>query len=65
VTNPEGWLAEEKAYRYVRTAVQDLLHDRPEEAAVMIRRLEKEYQQLQVGKRALSTVTTEQIEPSR
>jgi hypothetical protein len=59
------WLGEEKAFRYVRATVEDLLHDRPEEAAAVIGRLEKEYQQLQAGKRAPSTVKTERIEPSR
>jgi hypothetical protein len=59
------WVGEEKAYRYVLATVQDLLHDRPEEAAAVIGRLDKEYQQLQAGKRAPSTVKTERIEPSR
>jgi hypothetical protein len=59
------WVGEEKAYRYVLATVQDLLHDRPEEAAGVIGRLDKEYQQLQAGKRAPSTVKTERIETSR
>jgi hypothetical protein len=58
------WVGEEKAYRYILSTVQDLLHDRPEESAAVIGRLDKEYQQLQAGKRAPS-VTTERIEPSR
>jgi hypothetical protein len=59
------WSGEEKAYRFILSTVQDLLRDRPEEAAAVIGRLEKEYQQLQAGKRTPSTVKTERIEPSR
>jgi hypothetical protein len=35
---------EEWSYRHILAIVEEILHDRPEEAAAVLRRLEKEYQ---------------------
>jgi hypothetical protein len=48
VVRARQWSSDaERHYHYITTIVKDLLRDRPEEAATVLRRLEKDYQQLQ------------------
>ena len=45
------WASEvERHYQYILARVEDHLRDRPEETAAVLRRLEKDYQQLQAAK---------------
>jgi hypothetical protein len=59
------WPNPERRYRCITLRVEVILKDRPEEAAAVLRRLEKEYQQLQAGKHTPSTAPTERTERSR
>jgi hypothetical protein len=60
------WSAEvEGNYQYIIAKVKDLLRGRPEEAAAVLRRLEKDYQQLQTNTQTPSTAPRERPEPSR
>ena len=60
------WPSEvEGHYQYLIAIVQSLLDDRPEKAAAVLRRLEKDYQQLQTNTQTPSTATTKRTEPSR
>jgi hypothetical protein len=47
------WSDEEKNYQYIVALVKSLLEDQPEEAAAILRRLEKDYQQLGAGRKSL------------
>jgi hypothetical protein len=58
------WCDPKKHYRYITRIIQRLLRDRPEEAAVL-RRLEKDYQQLRAGRQMPSTISTERTERNR
>ena len=55
----------EMYYWYITNTVQGILRDRPNEAAVALRRLKKDYQQLQAGRQVPSTVPVKRIEQSR
>jgi hypothetical protein len=55
----------ERHYQYITTMVKDLLRDRPEEAAAVLRRLEKDYQQLQTNTQTPSTAPMERTERHR
>src|SRR5262249_51157970 len=46
-------------YQYIIGIVEDLLRDRPEEAAAVLCRLEKDYQQLQTNTQTTSTAPME------
>jgi hypothetical protein len=60
------WPSEvEGHYRYIIAMVKSRLDDRPEEAAVVLRRLEKEYQQLQTNTQTHSTAPMERPERHR
>ncbi len=52
------WSDAEKNYQYLVALVKNLLDDQPEETAAALRRLEKEYQQLGVGKQKPSAKAT-------
>jgi hypothetical protein len=62
---PSGGSNKERRYRLILAEVEEILHDQPEELSEVIRRLEKEYQQLPADIPTPSTVPTERIEPSR
>jgi hypothetical protein len=55
----------EEHYQYIIAIAKDLLEDRPEEAAFVLRRLEKEYQQLRVGRHRPSAMPTKATEQNR
>jgi hypothetical protein len=55
----------EEHYQYIISIARGLLKDRPEEAAVVLCRLEKEYQQLQAGRNVPSAMLTKRTEQSR
>ena len=60
------WPSEvERHYQYIIAVVEDLLCGRPEEAAAVLRRLDKDYQQLQTNAQTPSTAPMERTEPSR
>ncbi|HEY7422646.1 MAG TPA: hypothetical protein VH682_00165 [Gemmataceae bacterium] len=60
------WPSEvEGHYQYIIEIVQGLLDDRPEEAAAVLRRLEKDYQQLQTSMQTPSTAPRERTERHR
>src|SRR5262245_55697009 len=60
------WPSEvERQYRNIIATVNDLRRDRPEEAATVLRRLEKDYQQLQTSTQTLSTAPMERTERHR
>jgi len=60
------WPSEvEGHYQYIILAVKDLLRGRPEEAAAVLRRLEKNYQQLQTNTPTPSTAPMERTERHR
>src|SRR5262249_47631748 len=62
----QKWPSElEGRYQSIITRVEDLLRGRPEEAAAVLRRLDKDYQQLQAGTQTPSTAPTERTERSR
>src|SRR5262249_33785528 len=52
-------------YQYIILAVKSLLRGRPEEAAAVLRRLEKDYQQLQTNTPTPSTAPMERTERHR
>ena len=56
---PNEGQREERSYRYVRAEVEEMLRDRPEEAAVVLRRLKHEYQQWRAGDPVPSAVRRE------
>ena len=56
---------EEWSYGFLRAEVEEALHGRPEEAAAVLRRLEKDYQQLQAGMPTLSTAARERTKGNR
>jgi hypothetical protein len=49
------WLGEERPYQQILSTVEMVLQKRPEELAVVLHRLEKEYHQLQVEGQAHTT----------
>jgi hypothetical protein len=55
----------ERHYHYILAKVEDHLLGRPEEAAAVLRRLEKDYQQLRAGRQMPSTISTERTERNR
>jgi len=60
------WPSEvEGHYQYIIAIVEELLRGRPEEAAAVLRRLDKDYQQLQTSTQTPSTAPREQTERHR
>ncbi|HEY7425244.1 MAG TPA: hypothetical protein VH682_13515 [Gemmataceae bacterium] len=60
------WTSEvERHYQYITTGAKSLLDGRPEETAAVLRRLEKDYQQLQTSTQTRSTGAMERTEQSR
>ena len=60
------WPSEvERHYQYIIAGVKSLLRGRPEEAAAVLRRLEKDYQQLQTNTQRPSTAPMERPERHR
>jgi hypothetical protein len=55
----------EEHYQYIIAIARGLLKDRPEEVVAVLRRLEKEYQQLRAGRHVPSAAATERAERSR
>jgi hypothetical protein len=55
----------EEHYQYIISIAKALLKDRPEEAAVVLCRLEKEYKQLRAGRNVPSAMPTKPPERSR
>ncbi len=56
---------QERRYQHIRFQVELLQHGRPAELAPVLRRLEKDYRQLQAGKQTASAAATERSEQSR
>jgi hypothetical protein len=56
---------EERHYGVIISYVQTILYGRSGELATVLRRLEKDYQQLQTGRQAPSPAATERTEQSR
>jgi hypothetical protein len=59
------WTDADYYYWYITWLAAKFLEDRPEEAAAVLRRLEKDYQQLQAGRQTPSTAPTMRTERSR
>jgi|SRR5579884_424914 len=55
----------ERNYQYIVEIAKDLLEDQHEEGVVVLRRLEKEYQQLRAGRNMPSAMPTKRSERSR
>ena len=62
---PWGGSNQERRYHLLRKLVEWILRDRPAELSEVLRRLEKDYQQLQASRPTPSTTATEQTERSR
>ncbi|HEY7308918.1 MAG TPA: hypothetical protein VH643_06065 [Gemmataceae bacterium] len=60
-----GRSEDEWAYQHILVIVRESLRDRPEEAAAVLRRLEKDYRQLQADGQTPSTGAMERTEQSR
>jgi hypothetical protein len=60
---PPGHSPQEKSYQYIRFMVEDSLHDHPEQASIVLRRLEQEYEKLRTQRQALSITEKERTEP--
>jgi hypothetical protein len=60
---PASQSPQEKNYQYIRFMVEDQLHDDPEQASIVLRRLELEYEKLPAERQTLAT--TEKNQPSR
>jgi hypothetical protein len=56
---------EERYYGAIISYVRAILHGRSEELATVLRRLERDYRQLQTGRQAPSPAATERTEQSR
>ncbi|HZV04515.1 MAG TPA: hypothetical protein VE999_05445 [Gemmataceae bacterium] len=55
---------QEKSYHYIRSIVEDVLHDQPEQASIVLRRLEREYDTLRSEGHLPSTTETKPVETS-
>jgi hypothetical protein len=53
---------QEKSYHYIRSIVEDVLHDQPEQASTVLRRLEREYDTLRSEGHLPSTRETKPAE---
>jgi hypothetical protein len=51
---PAGQSPQEKSYEYIRFMVEAKLHDHPEQASIVLGRLEREYEKLRTDRRAPS-----------
>ena len=60
-----GRTEDEWAYQHILVIVEESLRERPEKAAAVLRRLEKEYRQLHADRQTPSTGATERTEQSR
>jgi hypothetical protein len=56
---------DKRRYQQIAGYLDEVLHDRPEEVAAILRRLEKEYPRLQAGKPVSSPLTADQPGPHR
>ena len=54
---------EERVYQNLRLRVQEMLHDHPDQAAIVLRRLEREYEKLRSERQTPSTTAKEPAEP--
>ena len=54
---------EERIYDHICLRVQDVLHDHPEQASIVLRRLEQEYEKLRTERQTPSTAEKEPTEP--
>lgn len=62
---PTGGSNQERRYRLLREEVETILHNRPAELSEVLRRLEKEYQQLPSDRPPPSTAAKERTEGRR
>jgi hypothetical protein len=62
--DPRAESVEERNYRFIRWEVEEALHERPEELSAVLRRLEKEYQELP-SDRPVPAASPEPAEPTR
>jgi hypothetical protein len=53
----------ERIYQYIRFMVEDVLHDHPEQASIVLRWLEQEYEKLCIARRTPSAAEKESTEP--
>jgi hypothetical protein len=56
---------EERLYQTIRTRIETILHGRPKETALVLRRLEKDYQQLQGDRQKTSATRSDGRERNR
>jgi hypothetical protein len=54
---------EERVYQNIRLRVKEMLHDHPEQASIVLRRLEQEYEKLRADGQTRSAAETEPVEP--
>src|SRR5262249_46673917 len=54
---------EERFYQNIRLRVKEMLHDHPEQASIVVRRLEQEYEELRTERQTPSTAAKEPAEP--
>ena len=58
-----GQSPQEKSYQYIRSMVEDVLQDHPEQASIVLRRLERDYEKLRSERQTRSTPYKEPAEP--
>jgi hypothetical protein len=56
---------DKRCYQQIAVYIEEVLHDRPEEVAAILSRLEKEYSRLKVGKPSPSPSTADQPASNR
>ncbi len=54
---------EERLYKNIRLRVKDLLHDSPEQASILLRRLDQEYEKLRTQRPISPAAEKEPTEP--
>jgi hypothetical protein len=60
---PSGQSPQEKSYQYIRFMVEDALQDHPEQASIVLHRLEREYEQFRAERQTPGTIAKNR--PSR
>jgi hypothetical protein len=60
---PPGHSPQENSYEYIRFMVEAKLHDHPEQASIVLRRLEQEYERLRSERQTPSTMANASTEP--
>jgi hypothetical protein len=60
---PPGHSPQEKSYQYIRFIVEAQLQDHPEQASIVLRRLEQEFEKLRSERQTPSTTANAPTEP--